>query len=107
MIPAILITVFFEDWILLMFGKEYSREGFKFLQILAVRGIFVGVNGIFGRIWQIKKKTKSLIMSLRACLVIGGVRLLMNKGLIGIGYGWIIRAGIVNLIYLVFMGKRI
>ncbi|MCK5449892.1 oligosaccharide flippase family protein [Candidatus Pacearchaeota archaeon] len=63
MIPAILVTVFFGDWILLAFGKEYAKEGFRFLQILAVSGVFVGVNGVFGMVFRVRKEIKKIILT--------------------------------------------
>ena len=108
MVPGILITVFFGQYILLAFGKEYSTEGFRFLQIIALSGVFVGVNAVFGKILQIKKRVKEIIMIniFGAIVLIGLVYLLMDKGLLGIGLAWVIGRSVVSLIYIVFVRVR-
>ena len=103
MIPGIIVVVFFGNYILLMFGEEYSREGFRFLQIVALSGVFVGVNSIFWGIFKIRKKVKILILMsvIGALLTLGAIyfAILQGFGLIGIGIGWIIGKIIVSLIY--------
>ncbi|MBU4348471.1 hypothetical protein KJ671_03180, partial [Patescibacteria group bacterium] len=101
MIPGILITVFFGDLILLAFGKEYATEGFRFLQILAVSGVFVGVNVIGSAILRIKKKVKLLITIpiINFINITILVYFLLGYGLIGIGVAWIISNLMINLIY--------
>jgi len=46
LIPGILILIFFGKYLLLLFGKDYSLEGFRLLQILAISSIFYGINQI-------------------------------------------------------------
>jgi len=104
MIPGILITVFFGDLILLAFGKEYATEGFRFLQIIALSGVFVGVNSIFMNILRVRKKVKSLVImnSIRAILILGGSFILISKSLnlIGVGYAYLIGVFLTSLIYI-------
>ena len=92
LIPAIIITIFFGQYILLAFGKEYSAQGFRFLQIIALSGIFVGANYIFANILRIKKRITALVFvnTIRAVLILGGAYLLLDKGLIGVGYAYLI-----------------
>ncbi|MBU4480056.1 oligosaccharide flippase family protein, partial [Patescibacteria group bacterium] len=101
MIPAIIVVVLFGDLILLAFGKEYATGGFKFLQIVAVSGVFVGVNAVFIGILNIKKRIKEKVFMniIRAILILISVYLLIDKGLMGIGFGWMIGVGITSLIY--------
>jgi exosortase/archaeosortase family protein len=103
LIPGILITIFLGKYILLLFGHEYSSEGFRFLQLLALSGIFMGINSIFGTLLRVKKKIKSLIVIsiFNAVLILGLSYLFMsnNLGLLGIGYAWIIGNAIVSGIY--------
>lgn len=108
MIPGILITVFFGDLILLAFGEEYSREGFRFLQIVALSGVFVGVNSIFGMVFRVKKMIKEIVLMnfFNAVSILGLSYLLMHKGLIGIGVGWTIGVIGTSLIYFgIILGK--
>jgi O-antigen/teichoic acid export membrane protein len=103
LIPAILITVFFGNYILLIFGKNYSKEGLRFLQILAMSGIFVSINSILGTVLRVERKIKELIFInfIGALLILGLSYLLISKGLLGIGIAWVVGQGIVSLIYLV------
>ena len=47
-IPAIIVTSLFGNYILLAFGKEYSDEGFILLKLLSISGIFISINVIGG-----------------------------------------------------------
>ena len=97
LIPGILITVFFGNWILLMFGNEYSSEGFRFLQIVALSSVFIGVNGVFGAWFRVKKRIKEMIIVgvIGVVLILGLSYLWIDKGLIGIAFAWMIgKAGI-------------
>lgn len=108
LIPGILFTIFFGQYILMLFGKEYATEGFRFLQLLAVSGVFVGLNSMGENLLRVKKKIKSLVIinSLRAILIIGGISLLLSKGIMGVGYGWLIGQLLITLIYVGVFGFR-
>lgn len=54
LIPAILVTFLFGNYILLAFGKEYSDEGFILLKLLLISGIFYSINAIGNVILNIK-----------------------------------------------------
>ncbi len=53
-IPAIIVTSLFENYILLSFGKKYSNGGFILLKFLSISGIFISLNAIGGAILNIK-----------------------------------------------------
>ncbi len=103
LIPAIIIVFFFGDLVLGMFGADYAREGFGFLRILAISGIFVTVNGTYKNILKIKNKTKELVFMnfLSASLILGLSYLFLDMGLIGIGVGWALGLVGMSLIYFV------
>lgn len=108
-IPAIIVTVFFGKYILLAFGKDYSNEGLIFLRLLALSGIFVSINYISGTILRVKHKIMVLIYInlINAILILGLSYLFLIKGLLGIGFAWIIGQGLVSLIYFgVITNKR-
>lgn len=107
LIPGILATIFFGKYILLAFGKEYSSEGIIFLQILAISGIFISINYIGGAICFIKHKIKLifLVNTIGTAIILGLSYLLIAKGLMGIGVGWIAGQSIVTLIYLLVIRK--
>jgi len=110
MISEILITIFFGEYILLLFGQEYLANGLLFLQILAVSGIFISINSIFGTLLRVKKRIKNLaaINIFNAVLVLGLGYSLIDKGLLGIGISWITGCFAVSLIYVLFVriGKK-
>ncbi len=107
-IPAIILIIFFGKYVLLLFGKAYSDEGAMFLNLLAISGIFISINAVFGTLFRVKKRIKSLIFisMINAFIVLGGSYLLLDKGLLGIGYSWVIGQGITSLIYLVCWNKK-
>ena len=106
LIPITLITVLLGKYVLLTFGKNYSAEGFRFLQILALSGIFVAINSIFGAILKIRREIKKMIMIniLGAILILGLSYLFLPFGLIGIGLAWISGQGLLTLVYLYYEG---
>src|SRR3989339_532341 len=110
LIPGILITIFFGQYILLAFGKEYSSEGMGLLRILAVSGIFVSANSIFGNILRVRNRIFAFVSVniLRAVVMIGSIYLLVDKGLVGVGYGWLIGSFATTLFYIgvLLVGRR-
>lgn len=103
LIPAIVLVFFFGDLVLGLFRAEYAVEGFGLLRVLTVSGIFVGVNEVFGRILQIKKKIGKLIFMglIQAVLMIGLIYFLIDKGLFGVGVGWLIGTVLTSLVYFI------
>ena len=109
-IPAIIVTSLFGNYILLAFGKEYSYEGFILLKFLSISGIFISINAIGSAILKIKQKIKLLILlSLINTTVILSLSVFFIKmnlfGIIGVGIGWIVGQGIISVIYLLFIKK--
>jgi O-antigen/teichoic acid export membrane protein len=110
LVPAILVTFLFGNYILLAFGKEYSDEGIILLKLLSISGIFISINTIGGTILNIKIKIKLLILlSLINTTVILSLSVFFIKmnlfGVVGVGIGWIVGHGIISVIYLLFIKK--
>lgn len=101
LIPSIIITILFGKYILLLFGKSYSSEGFMFLNILAVSGIFVAGNNIFSTLFRVKKKIKSIIFIsfINAVVVLCLSYFWISMGLIGIGYAWLVGQFVTLFVY--------
>ena len=104
-IPAILITFFFGDFFLLVFGREYSTEGFVLLRYLAASGIFITINAIGVTIINIKHKIGLLILIcfINAAIILSISIILLRTnyfGVVGVGIGWLTGQGITSLIYL-------
>jgi len=110
-IPAIIVTFLFGNYILLAFGKEYSYEGFILLKLFSISGIFISIDTIGGTILKIKHQIKLLILlSLICTTVILSLSVFFIKmnlfGVVGVGIGWIVGQGTLSLIYL-FLIKRL
>lgn len=102
LIPAILVTFLFGKYILLAFGEDYSAQGFNFLKIMALNGILVSVNSIFGSVFKVKKRIGGIITtSIIGVTTILGLSLILMKiyGLMGIAYAYMIGQGVVALTY--------
>jgi O-antigen/teichoic acid export membrane protein len=112
LLPAILITIFFGNYILLAFGKDYSAEGFQFLQILAISGIFVSINSVFASVLKVQKRLKTILTRsiLTSLLIIGLSYYFLTSqpslGLHGIGYAWLIGQGAASVFYLITSLKK-
>ena len=107
LIPAILVTSLFGNYILLAFGKEYSSEGIIFLQILAISGIFLSIKYIGNSIFYIKHRIKLIILVnfIGASIILSLSIMLIHQNLLGIGIAWVIGQGAVALIYLLLMKR--
>ena len=86
LVPAILVTFLFGNYILLAFGKEYSYEGFILLKLLSISGIFISINAIGGTILNIKHKIKLIILVnfIGASIVLSLSIIFIHNNLLGI-----------------------
>lgn len=93
LIPAILLTFLFGHFILGAFGEDYSTQGLMFLKLMALSGIFVSINSIFGSVFKVKKKIWGIltrnILGTAVTLVLSFI-LMKKYELIGIAYAYII-----------------
>jgi O-antigen/teichoic acid export membrane protein len=110
-IPLMILTYLFGDYILLIFGKNYSIEGYRFLQLLAISGIFVSINAVYGAIFRIEDKVKELmiISTIGTAITFILTYLLLNKGLFGIGIAWMVGQIVISLLYTIIyaiFGKK-
>jgi len=107
LIPAIVVTLLFGRYILLVFGKQYSSEGLMLLQLLAISGIFISINFISNAIFYIKHKIKLIILVnfIGAFIILSLSTLLIHQNLLGVGIAWVIGQGVVSGIYLIFIKK--
>jgi O-antigen/teichoic acid export membrane protein len=107
LIPAILITVFFGNYVLKIFGTLYAQNGLRFLQLLAVAGIFVAINNIGSAIVHINKKIHYYVVLnfVSAALMILFSVIFLPYRLVGIGYAWLIGQGVSAVIYLFLLRK--
>jgi len=83
LIPGILITIFFGQYILLAFGKEYSDAGMNLLRIMAIGGIFVSINSIYGSLFKIKNRIRGILVAsiISAVTILSGSYVLIERGM--------------------------
>jgi len=95
--PTIIFLYFLGDFVLEIIGKDYSINGLELLRIMSFASIFVAVNYIFFSIKRIQKDVKILVLlsGLISALFLGSSYLFMLEfGLIGIGYAWVLGYGV-------------
>lgn len=99
MVPAVLIIIFFGQYILIVFGKEYSADGLRFLQIISLSNFFYAINVMGTAILNVKKNVKMLniinIVYVVSLLVLS--LLLLPNGLIGIGIALIVSQAFISV----------
>ncbi|MBN1367440.1 MAG: oligosaccharide flippase family protein [Dehalococcoidales bacterium] len=92
LIPAIVVMLLAGGWILSLFGSQYSINGTALLRIMAVAGVFLGVNYIYNTILRIENRIKELclIYAFQTIAILMASYLLINRvGTIGVGYAWL------------------
>lgn len=98
--PAVVLVFFFGDYILLMFGSEYSTEGLSLLRVFSISSFFVAINGIFLATRRVLKRLRAIIAIpvFNMLTTVGvGYLLLLSMGILGIGIAWIFSQGIITL----------
>jgi O-antigen/teichoic acid export membrane protein len=108
LVPAVILVLLVGKWLLLLFGASYSASGLMLLRVLAVSGLFVGVNNIYTTTLRVEDRLTELtfIVGFTALAVLLGSYLVMPRaGLVGIGYVWLAVQGVVG-IYTSLMIRR-
>ncbi|MCL5072423.1 MAG: oligosaccharide flippase family protein [Actinobacteria bacterium] len=111
-IPVIIIASLFGNYILMVFGKTYSNEGFILLKFLAISGIFISINAIGGTILNIKHRIRLMIIisivTTAIILLLSVIFLKMNLfGIVSIGIAWMAGQGVAAVFYLFLIRKII
>ena len=101
LIPGILLMIFFGNYILLVFGKEYSQEGISLLRILAISGIFVGINYVLGTLLVLFQHIRILIIInvVSSTLLLILCYYFLNNGIIGVGFSTLITQVVLTFFY--------
>lgn len=109
LVPAILILIVFGKWILMAFGMSYAENATLLLRILAVSGIFLGINSVYSTILLVKHRIGELIIFnafLAVTLLVGSYYSLPRIGIVGVGYAWMLAHGLFS-IYILFAIRRV
>ena len=104
LIPAIILLLLLGKWLLLAFGATYSENGLMLLRILALSGIFIGINSVYGSILLVRRRIRELVIiqgfSAMALLLISYL-VMPITGIIAVGYACLATSGLVS-VYVVF-----
>lgn len=102
LIPAIILFLLFDKYLLLLFGKEYLEKSLLILNLFVVSSIFVAIYNIYSSYLNLKKKIKKLIF-MNLVISISTLVLsyyLIGLGLYGIGLAYLISQSLVLLFVL-------
>ena len=99
LIPGILVFLFFDKYLLLLFGREYSNNAVLVLNLLVLSSIFLAASSLYSTYLNIKKKVKRLVFVnfIISLVTIILVYSLLPLGLYGIGLGYLIGQSLILL----------
>ncbi len=109
LLPLILVILVISDWLLLLFGREYSDNAAQLLRILVAGIVPWGINYLYISIERVRKNTKGIIVVTAAAtgLSLGLSYLLMvNLGLAGVGVGYVAGQTVVAIPVAVHLWRR-
>ena len=92
LVPAVAAVLLLGDRVLLLFGKTYSAEGARLLQVMALATLPLAVNFLFFSVRRVQRRMAGVVAStawiLAATLGLSVV-LLPRVGLVGVGVAWL------------------
>lgn len=102
LIPFIIFILLFGNYILLVFGKEYSSEGINLLYLLAAGSVLVGFNYMLMTLLIIYSRIKYLVIcnGLYAVILFALTYYLIGIGIIGAGYATLLAQAALMLFYI-------
>lgn len=110
LIPAITLVILLGDWLLGLFGENYSSYGLKLLWILGGSSLFIGISDIYYSILRVRNRIRELILiRLLTCIVVLAVSSIIAPahGIVGIGYVWIGVQVVVSIYVLLTVRSRL
>ncbi|MCJ2563752.1 MAG: oligosaccharide flippase family protein [Candidatus Thermoplasmatota archaeon] len=99
-VPGVLFVMFFGGYLLLLFGGDYSSEGFVLLQVFSIASIFMAFNGVFLATRRVLKRMWPIIAipAFNAFVIVSLAHLLLGPmGLVGTSIAWALSHGLVSL----------
>jgi len=100
LIPALIVVFLLGDKILLLFGKEYSRNSLEVLWLISLSSLPAAINSLYITLKQVQKKVRPIILvqTLKAVSIFVACYSLMRwLGLIGAGWGFVVGQGVISL----------
>jgi O-antigen/teichoic acid export membrane protein len=93
LVPAVAVLILLGDRVLLLFGRAYSSEGTRLLQILALSTLPLAVNFLFFGVRRVQRRMAGVVASTLGILIVTmglSVLLLPRIGLVGAGVAWLV-----------------
>lgn len=103
LVPVIILVILLGEKILLVFGRAYSENAIRLLQISAASALPVGINHIFFTIKRVEMKMKSVVGASAFVAVLTLTLswfLLPRMDIWGAGIAWAVSNGLVALVAL-------
>lgn len=100
LIPSVFFIYILGDKLLLVYGSEYSWQGFDLLRILAFSSIPLAFCSVYTTVKNIESEVGKVIIinaAIAAITLTGSYFLVSKIGLIGVGYAWMIANSIAAL----------
>jgi len=111
LVPAVALLLLLGDRVLLLFGKAYSAEGTRLLQLMALATLPLAVNFLFFSVRRVRRRMAPVVASTAWILAVTlglSVLLLPRVGLVGVGVAWLAAqssVAIVLVVRYVFSGR--
>ena len=93
LIPAVIILYFSGDIVLGVIGKEYATNGFELFRVMIFTSLVLPVTYIYSAVKRVQNRVRELVLlnGLIFALLVGLAHICMiNYGIVGIGYAWVI-----------------
>jgi O-antigen/teichoic acid export membrane protein len=93
LIPAVIILYFFGDVVLGLIGEEYAANGFELFRVMIFTSLFLPVAYVYSAVKRVQNRVRELVLlnGLIFALLVGLAHICMvNYGIVGIGYAWVI-----------------
>lgn len=92
LVPAVAVLLLLGDRVLLLFGRAYSAEGTRLLQLMALAALPLAVNFLFFSVRRVQRRMAPVVASTAWILAVTlglSVVLLPRVGLVGVGAAWL------------------
>lgn len=92
LIPAAVVLLVLGQWLLLLFGSGYSANALMLLRLLALSGVFVGINNVYYSTLRVERRIAELVALsafVALSVLVASYLTTPHTGIIGIGYAWI------------------
>ena len=109
LVPGIIGVLLFGNLLLSFFGADYAREGTSLLILLVIAAIPTSINYIAQSVLTVnhRQRTAATINLLTVVMVVCLSYAFADKGLIGMGYAWLITYCVAALLYTSTIPKSI